>query len=120
MTAKKILIADDDQDILDAIQQLLQIFHYNVDVVKEGGNIVSKVKSTKPDLLLLDLWLSGVNGVDVCQQIRKEKDVQKTPIILFSASNDIKKNSTLAGADDFLEKPFDMDKLLEKIQKYVN
>lgn len=119
MNKQKILIADDDQGILDAIQLMLQIADYDVDVVKEGKKVVSRIRDTKPDLLLLDLWMSGVNGVDVCNEIRRNKEMKDLPVILVSANSEIKKNAARAVFNDYIAKPFDMDELLTKIKNHA-
>lgn len=117
MDKKRILIADDDQAILDAIQLMLQISDYTVDTVRDGTKVITRIKNSKPDLLLLDLWMSGINGVDICNEIRKNKDTQKLPIILVSANKDIKASAAKAQFDDVIAKPFDMYELLGKIKK---
>lgn len=113
---QKILVADDDQDILDAMRVMLEIANYDVDIIGEGKKIIEKIKKIHPDLLLLDLWMSGISGVDVCNQIRKNKEIKNIPIILVSASSELKANASRATFNDVIAKPFDMDELLIKIK----
>jgi len=116
---QKILIADDDADILDAMQLILEMHNYQVETVREGKKVVSKMQTSQPDLVLLDIWMSGVSGLDICQEIKKEKGIQRIPVILVSASGDIRKNSKEVGAADFIAKPFEMEQLVAKVRKYT-
>ena len=112
---KKILVVDDDSDILDAITLMLEVNKYNALGMKDERGIYTQLEKEKPDLLLLDIWLSGANGLHICRSIKKNKNLS-LPVILISASKEIQRNARLAGADDFLAKPFEMHELLEKIE----
>jgi DNA-binding response OmpR family regulator len=113
---KKILIADDDQGILDATRLILEYEGYKVQVVCDGDS-VRNLNSNFPDLILLDIWLSGTHGGEIAKYLKSHYATKKIPIIMFSANRDIEKISKEAGADDYLIKPFDIDVLLKKIQK---
>jgi CheY-like chemotaxis protein len=114
---KKIMIADDDPGILDAIEVLLEFEGYEVQTVSDGAALLV-MESGFPDLLLLDIWMSGIDGRDICRHLKQKSSTSKIPIVLVSASSDIERSAIEAGADDFLAKPFDMDELLEKIEKH--
>ncbi|HSW88262.1 MAG TPA: response regulator [Candidatus Saccharimonadales bacterium] len=116
---KKILVADDDPAICDSLRFMLEEEGYEVSIAS-NGSVLKKTLSQKPDLLLLDLWMSGVDGRDVCKSLKQQKNLQHMPIILVSASRDIRKSAQDSGADDFIEKPFTMDDLLTKIQKWTS
>ena len=113
---KKILIADDDPAIVDALRLILEEFGYKVITTYDGQKIYRMMKNG-PDLLLLDIWMSGEDGRKICKYLKREKLTKNIPIIMISASHDIKKSATEAGADDFLAKPFDMHELITKIEK---
>lgn len=117
--SKKILIADDDIAIAEATGLILEEFGYEFTTVTDGEKVYD-IDKNPPDLLLLDVWMSGQDGRDICKHLKHEKKTQRIPIIMLSASNDIKTSSMAAGADDFLEKPFDMDELIGKIEKHLN
>ncbi|MBV9021885.1 MAG: response regulator transcription factor [Ktedonobacteraceae bacterium] len=119
MGKKTILIADDDLGILDALTLLLEDAGYEVTTVSDGATI-REVHTAPPDLLLLDIWLSGWNGRDICIALKSAEQTKHMPILLFSANKDTGKIAQEAGADDFIAKPFDMDELLEKIEKYLS
>ncbi len=118
MASKKILIADDDQAIVESLEMVLEMADYTVKSTVDG-RVIPMMKKEKPDLLLLDIWMSGTDGREICKKLKKNKKTKDIPIIMISASRDIKKSTEDAGADDFLEKPFEVDSLLEKIQKYL-
>lgn len=118
MASKKILIADDDQAIVESLEMVLENADYAVKSTVDG-RVIPMMKKEKPDLLLLDIWMSGTDGREICKKLKKNKKTKDIPIIMISASRDIKKSTEDAGADDFLEKPFEIDNLLEKIQKYL-
>jgi CheY-like chemotaxis protein len=116
---KKILVADDDPAICDSLQFMLEEEGYAV-TTASNGSVVKKTLSQKPDLLLLDLWMSGIDGREVCKSLKQQKSLRNMPIILVSASRDIRKSAKDSRADDFIEKPFTMDELLTKIQKWTD
>ncbi len=108
MENKRILIADDDEGIVDAVTMILQVMGYEVDFTYDGGAVLDAVKN-KPDLILLDIWMSGHDGRDICKQLKSDPDFKEIPILMISASRDIKQSALDAGANDFMEKPFEMD-----------
>lgn len=114
----KIMVVDDDQAILDCVRLLLELNNYQVITISDG-RIENKVKREKPDLILLDVWMSGVDGRDVCKSLKQNKEFKGIPIIMFSASKDVAESVDSVGADDFIEKPFEIDELLNKIEKYI-
>jgi DNA-binding response OmpR family regulator len=116
---KKILVADDDPAILDALQIMLEEIGYDVETTT-NGRTVQAMKEHLPDLLLLDIWMSGMDGRDICIYLKKHKNTRQIPIIMISANKDAKMIAKEAGADDFIEKPFEMDELLGKVEKYID
>jgi DNA-binding response OmpR family regulator len=118
-TQKKVMIADDDLGILDAVQAMLEFGGYEVSSTSDGATVLD-MKSGLPDLLLLDIWMAGTDGRDVCKALKQQQLSKLMPIIMISASTELEKSAKDAGADDFLEKPFDMDELLSKIDFHLN
>ena len=112
---KKIMIADDDPGIVDAVEMLLEFEGYDVISTVDGSTVLD-MKENLPDLLLLDIWMSGEDGRDICKKLKQEPLTKNIPIIMVSASHDIKESAIEAGADDFLAKPFEMNELLKKIE----
>ncbi|NTD96784.1 response regulator transcription factor [Agrobacterium tumefaciens] len=119
MIIKKILVADDDEGIVDAITMILEVMGYDVEFTYDGGAVVDAVKN-KPDLILLDIWMSGHDGRDICKSLKGDPEYQQIPILMISASRDIRQSAMDAGANDFMEKPFEMDALLNKVNELLN
>lgn len=117
---KKILVVDDDDGILDAFQAMLESVGYAVEVCADGGCVQKLVLDNPPDLILLDVLLSGRDGREVCKELKENKKTQDIPIIMVSAHPGVKQSTLDAGADDFLEKPFEMDELLSVVKKNLS
>lgn len=115
---KKIMIADDDPGIVDAVEIILDFEGYEVSSTVNGATVLD-MTSEFPDLLLLDIWMSGSDGRDICRELKHRADTKGIPIIMISASRDIESSAFEAGADDFLAKPFEIDDLLGKIKKLL-
>jgi DNA-binding response OmpR family regulator len=115
MKRKKIMIADDDPGIVDAVGMLLEFEGYAVTTTVDGSTVLD-MQEELPDLLLLDIWMSGEDGRDICKRLKSGDLTKNIPVIMISASRDIKESALAAGADDFLAKPFEMDELLKKIE----
>lgn len=113
------MIADDDTDILEAMQMILEDAGYEVMAI-EDGKTVQDMQGELPDLLLLDIWMSGINGTDVCQHLKSQNRTKHIPIILCSANKDTQQMAIGCGAEDFLAKPFEMMDLLSKVEKYTS
>jgi DNA-binding response OmpR family regulator len=118
-TQKRVMIADDDPGILDAVEAMLEFGGYQVSSTPNGATLL-EITDDFPDLLLLDIWMPGTDGRDVCKQLKAQESSRKMPIIMISASTELERSAKEAGADDFMEKPFDMDELLQKIEYYLN
>ena len=113
---KKILLIDDDPDVIMVLQLLLKKKGYEVATAAREEEAYQQVKSFNPDLIVLDVLLSGVDGRTVCKKLKNTPDSKHIPIIMFSAHPGAQKNMQEFGADDFLPKPFESHKLLERIE----
>ena len=109
------MIADDDPGIVDAIEMVLEFEGYQVSSTIDGSTILD-MKRELPDLLLLDIWMSGEDGRAICKKLKESELTKNIPVIIVSASKDIKESALAAGADDFLAKPFEIKDLLNKIK----
>ena len=116
---KKILVVDDDVGILNAVDILLTHHNFIVKTTSEWQIISKTIKAFTPDLILLDIDLGGADGGDICIELKKSKDTQHLPVILFSAlmPEDYLKTCNAQG---FLNKPFESSDLLEIIRHNVN
>lgn len=115
---KKVLIVDDDQSISQLLAILLQIKGYEVQIAHCGREAIDLAFHSNMDLILLDLILPDVEGLEVCRQIREEKSTHQVPIIILSASylSEDKIEGLHLGADDYLTKPFDNEELFARIE----
>ena len=112
----KILAVDDNSINLAIIEELLES-QYNLMTVSTGIDALKVAHEFRPDLILLDIMLHGMNGYEVCQEIRKSSSIMHTKIIIVSAkamTSDRLKGYQI-GADDYLTKPFDGEELLAKV-----
>ena len=115
---KKILIADDDPDILDVLTLILEEEGYAVETTHDGFTLRT-FEHGLPDLLLLDIWMSGWNGRDICQFLRNQEGTRMLPIVLLSANRETAAIAKEAGADNFITKPFDLPILLSTLKRYL-
>jgi CheY-like chemotaxis protein len=118
-TKGKILVADDDAGIRDVFRIILEKAGYQVEL-KENGRDLLEDKFSLPDIFLIDKLLSGLDGLDICTHLKSLKKTRNVPVIMISASPNIGRLAKKAGADDFLEKPFDMNHLLKMVERYIN
>ena len=118
--AKKILVVDDDPDILDALQFLFEFAGYEVKTT-EKGEYAENLRDTNgglPNAIILDVLLSGKDGRLICQKLKSQEETKHIPIIMISAHPNVAQSVAAVGADDFVAKPFDADKLLAIVEKY--
>lgn len=115
---RKVLVADDDPAIVESITLILEEYGYLVQSTSDGQTLY-QLKYDLPDLILLDIWMSGDDGREICTFLKKQENTKHIPIIMISASRDIKKSARDAGADDFLAKPFNIDELIKIIEKCI-
>jgi DNA-binding response OmpR family regulator len=115
---KRVLLVDDDAGILDSVSLLLSEYGYEVQTSTDG-NVIGRYAGALPDVILLDVWLSGWDGKDVCRTIKADDAMAHIPVLLMSAHKDIEKVAKDSGADGFIAKPFDIDILLEKVHSVV-
>ena len=118
MADEKVLIVDDEEHIVELLQFNLVNAGYKVITANNGLDALKKVKENKPDLLLLDLMLPGMDGLDVCKEIKRDKETSKTSIIMLTAkSEELDKILGLElGADDYITKPFSIRELLARVK----
>ncbi len=116
---KHILIIDDDVNILNALRFMLEAEGFKV-TTSENADYVNKLHkySKLPNIIILDVLLSGRDGRKICKQLKSQSNTKNIPIIIISAHPTAKNTSIRSGADDFVAKPFDIQYILEKINKF--
>ena len=110
----KILVVDDDIDILSVMEILLKMKGFEVEVTAKGENTFPKIETFKPDIILLDVLISGQDGRNICRKLKSDNETSRIPVIMFSAHPGAAATIADYGADDFIAKPFDVSKLLTK------
>jgi DNA-binding response OmpR family regulator len=117
----KILAVDDNSINLAVIEELLQD-QYHLVTVSTGTEALKVAQQFRPDLILLDIMLHGMNGYEVCRKVRKTSSLKHTKIIMVTAKamESEQLEGYQVGADDYLTKPFDGDELLEKVSFHLN
>lgn len=118
-TFNRIIVLDDDPDIGTMIKLMLEYHGYAVKVTHRAEDAQLLIATEDFDLLIMDMLLSGVNGIDICTYLKKESSTNQLPVIMISAHPNAKEICINAGANDFIAKPFDMDELLSKIDRFV-
>ena len=115
MDKKRILIVDDDENIAELISLYLIKECFDTEIALNGEEALDKFKSYQPQLILLDIMLPGIDGYDVCREIRKSSNV---PVIMLSAKGEVfdKVLGLKIGADDYMVKPFDSNELVARVQ----
>ncbi len=115
---KKILVTDDDPGVQDIFRIILEKAGYDV-VVHDNGNAILENNFESPNIFLLDKQLSGVDGLDICKYLKSKDETRHIPVIMISATPGLAPLAKNAGADDFLEKPFNLRDLLAIVARYV-
>jgi len=118
MAKEKILIVDDEEHIIELLKFNLLNAGYDIFTANNGIDAVKIAKAEKPSLLLLDLMLPGIDGFDVCKEIKRDNDMKKTSIIMLTAKGEeLDKILGLElGADDYITKPFSVRELLARVK----
>jgi CheY-like chemotaxis protein len=115
---KKILVVDDDVGVLEMVQLALEGEGYRVQTSLNGA-CFQQMHSDLPDLILLDILLSGEDGRELCRQLKDDEKTRHIPVILFSAHFSGRDTTPLSGADAFLPKPFHLVELRDLVKRYL-
>jgi DNA-binding response OmpR family regulator len=116
----KILVVDDDLDILSLVQVMLSMNNFKVEAISRWEDISNRMEDFKPDLVLLDVSLAGADGRDICKNMRTTKETADIPVILFSANAEMGNYIKECRAQAFIPKPFELSNLINTIRTYVN
>ena len=117
----KILILDDDLDLLSIVKSLLKKRGFDVWTFANWQKAWEKIRNNKPNLILLDVFLKGGDGIDVCKKIRSTASTRNIPIIMLSSYPDIAESAINEfGADEFIAKPFELNDMVNKIRNVLS
>lgn len=116
---KKVLVIDDDPDILEAVQMVLSSGNYNSASITKGDETYDKIREYSPDLIILDVLLSGNDGRTICKTLKQDDVTKQIPIIMVSAHPSAKESIKDCGADSYVPKPFSVKVLLDEVKKHI-
>lgn len=118
MSKQTILVVDDEQDLLDLIEYNLRQEGYDVILAEDGQEGIQKAREHSPDLVLLDIMMPQMDGIEVCDRMREDPELSHIPIIFLTARSDEKTEieGLNKGADDFITKPISTSKLVSRIK----
>ena len=114
-----ILVVDDDPDISMMLKMMLEYKGYKVITADRVDEIFQAITAHSFNLIIMDMLLSGINGTDICLQLKGKEDTSRIPVMMISAHPNAKELCLQAGANDFMAKPFDMDDILNTVGKLV-
>lgn len=120
--SKKVLIVDDEANIVISLEFLMEQAGYLVEIARSGDEALAQITQFAPDLILLDVMLPGMNGFDICQRIRQTPAWQHIKVVMLTAKGrevEITKGLAL-GADAYITKPFSTKALLAEVEKQLN
>lgn len=118
---KRIIVVDDDEEVLDTVALVLELGGYNVLPITNASKLTAHIKSFIPDLIILDIVLGKLDGRVISADLKSDQSTKNIPILMMSGLYKPGEISALATPpDDFLPKPFKMDVLLDKIETLIN
>ena len=117
---KRVLIVDNDPDVLDIMQEALTYEGLRVTCVDEANDILRLIDQHKPDLLMVDYLLNGINGGEICHQLKENPKTQHLPVIIMSAYPRVMLSPGNYNSDDFIAKPFDLTDMVGRIKKLTD
>jgi len=116
---KRVLILDDDLDILQICTIVLRKKGFDVQTLNNSNQVVSQVKNYQPDVILMDNWIPGPGGIEATRQLKGAPETQDIPVIFFSANSNVTQLAREAHADYFLQKPFDIIELEATVEMAI-
>lgn len=118
MRMQKLLIIDDDEDI-SAMLYLLLRSRFEVAAITKSEDIFLRIRAFQPDIILLDVFLTGYDGRVICKQLKFHPSSKHIPVIMVSGHDEVSDSVSKYGADDFILKPFEADQLIAKIDQQL-
>lgn len=118
VASPRVLVVEDDLSILDAISLVLQAQGYDVRTATDH-RALELIENDPPDIIFLDIWMTGMDGREICEKLKKNETTAPIPIIMLSAHKDTAKIAQECGANGYLLKPFEMVQLVEVIEQHL-
>lgn len=116
-----VLVVDDDEDIRDIVSLRLGVVGHLVRQASNGDECMNAIRAERPDIILLDIQMPRMNGIDVCRQVKANPDYSLIPVLLLTArgqESDVSKGFD-AGADDYIVKPFSLQELQSRVERFL-
>jgi DNA-binding response OmpR family regulator len=117
---KKIFIVEDDKNVQEMLTLILEKAGYDIEISSEGQSVYNNDRERWPDLFLLDKQLAGYDGLEICKYLKSNDHTRQIPVIMLSATPGIEPLARNAGADEFVEKPFNTGILMTIVAKYLS
>jgi DNA-binding response OmpR family regulator len=114
---KRLLILDDDKDILDVMCEIFKDEGYEVKTIENADNILNDIANYRPDIILLDYILNGINGGEICHQIKTNEATSTIPIIIVTAYSKVINSLGDYGCDSSVSKPFEITELVQQVNE---
>lgn len=114
----KVMVVDDDKSILEVLSIILKTNGLQVEGISEGGEVYDNVFVMHPNVILLDVNLGEHDGRDICKELKSNEETKDINVIMFSANHNIRQSAMESKANAFLEKPFDIEQLIEKVKDF--
>jgi DNA-binding response OmpR family regulator len=115
-----VLIIDDDVEICFMIKAILNFKGYVASVCSNGNEVLNIVEANTPNLIIMDMLLSGTDGRQICKKLKSAIATKDIPVLMISAHPDAEITCKAAGADEFLSKPFEIEDLLGKVREFMD
>ncbi|MCB9757036.1 MAG: response regulator [Candidatus Omnitrophica bacterium] len=117
---KKILIVEDEPDLLKVLSQHLENYHYQVLEAGDGEQGLKQVAEGKPDLIILDIKMPKIDGYTFVQELQSQKEYAKIPVIMLTANENLDSLFKVAGVSDYFTKPYQIEKIVAAIEKALS
>jgi len=117
---KKLLICDDDVDIVEMLEIVLDDISYEIITETNSKKVLELISNTHPHLVLMDLWMPVISGDQILKHMREDKSLASIPVVIMSAAPDGKEIALKAGANGYIPKPFDVDELVQRVNEFIS
>ena len=117
---KRLLILDDDKDILDVMKEIFMDEGYNVKTIEDGDDILNDIAGYQPDIILLDYILYGINGGEICDQIKTDAETAHILVVIVTAYSKVINSLGYYGCDSFISKPFEIADIVQQVNELLN
>ncbi|HEX4371935.1 MAG TPA: response regulator transcription factor [Puia sp.] len=117
--SSNVLIVDDDVEICQMIKAILNSKGYSSSICSNGDEVFDALAANKPDVIVMDMLLSGSDGRDICRKLKSKQETKSIPVLMMSAHPSAEITCTEAGANQFISKPFGINELLDRLELYA-